>query len=715
MADLLNIGLSGLSAAKTKLSVTGHNITNINTPGYTRQDTVQATRTPQFSGAGYIGSGTSLTDIRRSYNEFLTTQVRSSTALNSDVIAYKSQIEQLDGLLAGSTTGVTPSLQAFFSATQTAAEDPANIPARQLVLAEAEGLSRRFNNIYDNISSQNSFINKQLVTTTDQINRLAQTVGSLNNAIASAGTNSQQPNDLLDARDEAVRQLSTYIGVSVVVQDNNTFNLSIGSGQPLVVGGTVNKLEAVPGRGDPNKFDIDFVSGGSRQNITSSISGGEVGGLVRYRDEVLDPTVNALGRLALSINSEINSQLGQGLDLKGQVGSALFNDINDSTLTALRVRPMADNIGDASGAMSITNTKLLTTSDYRLDFDGSNYTARRLSDGATINVNVDPVSGELSFTDNAGRDQGFTMQMSGTPSAGDRFMLEPTRRGATDIAVVLDQADQLAFAAPFKAGAELQNKGNAVIGQPSVEMVLSIPEPPPVTVPPTLPTPLPDNFVAQELSLDHLKVVGEIGLEFNGGSLAFTTPTSLPPGTTVTITDVPVEGAAAPGPITGLPITPGQNNQLSYAIEVDVGGVKQSFTINQTISGRPQDGDKFTVGFNQNGVSDNRNALKLADLQNKQVMGVDAKTTTIATGVSFNDGYGDMVERVGTLTAQARQDDVATGAILKQSTDNRNSLSAVNLDEEAANLIQFEQYYNASAQVIQVARSLFDTLLNAFR
>ena len=97
------------------------------------------------------------------------------------------------------------------------------------------------------------------------------------------------------------------------------------------------------------------------------------------------------------------------------------------------------------------------------------------------------------------------------------------------------------------------------------------------------------------------------------------------------------------------------------------------------------------------------------------MVGVDANITGIATGVSFNDGYGDMVERVGTLTAQARQDDVATGAILKQSTDNRNSLSAVNLDEEAANLIQFEQYYNASAQVIQVARSLFDTLLNAFR
>lgn len=700
MADLLNIGLSGLSAAKTKLSVTGHNITNINTPGYTRQDTVQATRTPQFSGAGYIGSGTSLTDIRRNYNEFLTTQLRSSTALNSDVKAYKSQIDQLDGLLAGTTTGVTPSLQAFFSAMQTAAEDPANIPARQLVLAEAEGLARRFNNIYDNITSQNSFINKQLVTTTEQINRLAQTVGSLNAAISSAGTNGQQPNDLLDARDEAVRQLSTYVGVTVVVQDDNSFNLSIGSGQPLVVGSTVNQLQAVPGRGDPNTFEIDFISGGSRQNITGSISGGEMGGLLRYRTEVLDPTVNALGRLALSISSEVNSQLGQGLDLKGQVGAALFNNINDPKLAALRVRPMADNISNASGSMNITNTKLLTTSNYQLDFDGTSYSARRLSDGAVMSVTVG-AGGVLSFADSAGRDQGFTLQMSGTPSAGDRFVLEPTRRGAADLSVALDQADQLAFAGPFKADAALQNKGTGSIGQPSVEMVLN-------------PDSLPQaNFVADDLSLDHLKAVGNISLRYDeaSGSMVFNTP--LPAG--VTITAIPVEGQAAPAGITGLPITPGQTNQLSYAIEVDIAGVKQSFTIQQTISGRPQNNDQFTVGFNQNGVSDNRNALKLADLQNKPVVGVDANIKDVSTGVSFTDGYGDMIERVGTLTAQARQDDVATGAILKQSTDNRNSLSAVNLDEEAANLIQFEQYYNASAQIIQVARSLFDTLINTFR
>lgn len=702
MADLLNIGLSGLSAAKTNLSVVGHNITNVNTPGYSRQDTVQVTRPPQFSGAGFIGSGTSLTDIRRTYSEFLTTQLRSSTALNSDVKAYKSQIDQLDSLLAGTTTGITPAMKSFFSAMQTAAEDPANIPARQLVLAESEGLARRFNNIYDNINSQNEFINKQMVVTGDQINRLAKSIASYNEAIAKVGSSGHPPNDLLDQRDEAIRQLSTFIGVTVVSQDDNSMNIFIGSGQPLVVGSRNNSIEVTQGRGDPMRFDINFVSGGSRQNITSMVTGGEMGGLVRYRDEVLDPTLNAMGRLALSISDEINRQLGQGLDLKGNVGAALFNNINDPKLAALRVLAMGDNSANVSGSLDIHNTQLLTTSDYRLEYDANGtYSARRLSDGEVMTVTAD-AQGRLSFADPEGRDQGFTVTMSGTPGHGDQFVLQPTRRGANDIASELDQADQLAFAAPLRSEAGLQNKGTGTIGQPSVDMVLN---------PNNLPM---DNFVADALSKTHLAAIDNIQLQYNSatGEMVFVTP--LPSG--ITITTVPQEGPGAPTVIGSLPFTPGQSNQLSYAIQVDVGaGNLQSYTVTQTLSGRPEQGDTFGISFNKHGVSDNRNALKLADLQNKQVVGVDANIKDIATGMSFTDDYGDTIERVGTLTAQARQDEIATDAVLKQATDNRDSLSGVNLDEEAAKLIQFEQYYNASAQVIQVARTLFDTLISTFR
>lgn len=688
MADLLNIGLSGLSVNKTALTVTGHNITNVNTPGYTRQDTVQATRIPQFSGAGYIGSGTTLVDIRRSYSEFLTAQLRSTTALSSDVEAYKSQIDQLDSLLAGSTTGITPALQNFFSSLQTAAEDPANIPARQLVLSEAEGLARRFNTIYDRIAAQNEFLNKQMTAVTDQVNRLASGIGQLNDAIAVAAANGAAPNDLLDKREESIRQLSEYIGVTVVPQDDSTLNLFIGSGQPLVVGSQVSRLEAVPGTADPSRFEIQFVSGSSRQTVTTQLTGGELGGLIRYRGEALDSTLNSLGRLALALNSAVNEQLGKGLDLKGQVGVALFGDFNDSQLADLRARPYADNISNADAALTITDTSLLTASDYRLQFDGSTYSARRLSDGASIAVTTNPPATDptlpasypltlnFTYTDAQGDliDQGFSVTLDSLPAAGDRFMLEPTRRGATTIETVLDQPDQLAFAAPAKAEAGLQNRGTGAIGQPVI-----IAGPSPISI----------------AALD-----GAAGFFGTGGlTLTFTAPDQLALAGSGSGADfVPA------GPIT---IVPGQQNTLQVSDGI--------YTFEFTLSGVPQNGDTYSLAFNRNGVSDNRNALKLVDLQSAQIVGVDPSVTGIKTGVSLTDGYGDLVERVGTLTAQTRLDSEATGAVLKQATDNRDSLSAVNLDEEAANLIKFQQYYQASAQIIQVARSLFDTLIGTFR
>ncbi|MCQ2034558.1 flagellar hook-associated protein FlgK [Stutzerimonas kunmingensis] len=678
MADLLSIGLSGLSASKTQLSITGHNITNVNTPGYSRQDASQATRSPQFSGAGYIGSGTSLVDVRRSYSEFLTSQLRSSTSLNSDVKAYKSQIDQLDSLLAGTTTGITPSLQKFFSALQTAAEDPANIPARQLVLAEAEGLARRFNTVYDRLSEQNSFTNKQMSAVTDQVNRLAGSIGSLNEAIAIAAANGKQPNDLLDARDEAVRQLSGYIGVTVVPQDDSSFNVFIGSGQPLVVGSTVAKLEVVPGQGDPNRHEVQFISGGSRQGITSQITGGELGGLIRYREEVLDSTMNSLGRLSLAVSDQVNTQLRQGLDLKGGVGEALFGNYNEPALAKLRVNAFAGN-SNAQPVLNITDTSVLTTSDYLMEYDASGPKVRRLSDNQLMTVTESP-AGTLSIADKNGVDQGFQLVLGNpAPAVGDKFSLQPTRRGAADIKATLDQADQLAFAAPVRAESNLQNAGTGAIGQPDMK---SGPSP---------------------ISISALQ--GLFGS--NGATLTFTEPD------TVTITGGTaqfrsVDDSTTPPTISysaTATIQPGQSNSLV------VGDANYQFEF--SLSGTPKDNDRFAMAFNQSGVSDNRNALKLVDLQTKQTVGVDAAVK--GSGFSFTDGYGELVERVGTLTAQARMDSEATGSILKQATDNRDSLSAVNLDEEAANLIKFEQYYNASAQIIQVARSLFDTLISSFR
>lgn len=680
MADLLGIGLSGLAANKTNLAVTGHNITNVNTPGFSRQDAVQSTRIPQFSGAGYIGSGTTLTDVRRIYNEFLTTQVRSTTALNSDTQSYLSQINQLDSLLAGSTTGLTQGLQKMFAALQTAAEDPANIPARQLVLSEAEGVAKRFNTVYDRLYEQNGFINKQLSAVTDQVNQLATAIAGYNEAIAVAASNGQAPNDLLDAREEAVRTLSTFIGVTVVQQDNNTFNLFVGSGQPLVVGSTAARLEVTPGLSDPLRSEIQFVSGNSRQGITSLISGGEMGGLLRYRQDVLDASLNAVGRLALAASDQINSQLGQGLDLKGNFGEPLFRGINDPGIIGFRSLARVGN-SDTSANLNVLigDTSQLTTSDYELEFSSAtNYSLRRVSDGTSFG----PFN---TATVPAPEVDGFSVAVaSGTFAAGDRFLVMPTRNAGSNMRADLQKADELAFASPLKGQASPANIGTGTMSQPSLVTQIDIYDP-----------------VAQADMETSLRNAPPMRIVF-----ASTNEYSV-----VDVNGNDIATGAPPAPPYAV-IVPGQNNQLTLSVPANPPSVPSSFEFEVTITGRPSTGDNFTVAFNTSGVSDNRNALKLVDLQSKATVGVDPLSPT-TTGASFSDAYGDLVERVGTLTSQARVDGEATGAILKQATDNRDSISAVNLDEEAANLIQFEQYYQASAQIIQVARTLFDTLISS--
>jgi flagellar hook-associated protein 1 FlgK len=681
MADLLNIGLSGLAANKTSLAVTGHNIVNVNTPGFSRQETIQATRTPQFSGAGYIGSGTTLTDVRRIYNDFLNTQVRSSTALNSDTKAYLSQINQLDSLLAGSNTGVTPGMQKLFAALQTAAEDPANVPARQLVLSEAEGLAKRFNNIYDRLYEQNAFINKQLSAVTDQVNQLATSIAGYNDAIAVASSNGQAPNDLLDAREEAVRKLSEFVGVTVVPQDDNTYNLFIGSGQPLVVGKNAARLEVTPGQSDPLRSEIQFVSGNSRQNVSSLITGGEMGGLLRYRQDVLDTSMNAIGRLSLSIADQMNRQLGQGLDLNGQFGNELFRPINDPLLLSQRSLARIGNSDPVANLnVSITDTTRLTTSDYEVQFtSATEYVIRRSSDGkmfpaspATFDINTVPTP-EID---------GFSLSVAqGTFAAGDRFTVMPTRNAARDTRAEMKNPEELAFAAPLKTDSSPGNTGTGTVSQPRLSTEIDIYDP-----------------VAQanmETSLRNAPpmriVMGPAG------------------GATQSYEVLDINGNV----IDNGNITPGQSNNITINVPANPPNVPSAFSYGVSIGGRPSQGDNFSVSFNTNGVSDNRNALGLVDLQKKSVIGINPAAPD-TTGASFSDAYGDLVERVGTLTSQARVDGEATGAILKQATDNRDSVSGVNLDEEAAKLIQFEQYYQASAQIIQVARSLFDTLINSF-
>ncbi|WP_152221956.1 flagellar hook-associated protein FlgK [Pseudomonas sp. SCB32] len=675
MSDLLSIGLSGLRSSQTSLTVTGHNITNVNTPGYSRQQSVQQTGIPQYSGAGYIGSGSQVVDVRRLASDFLFSQVRSATSQTNELSAFQGQIEQLDALLSDTTTGISPALQKFFAALQTAAANPSATEGREALLAEAQGVSKSFNTLYDQLDKQNSLINQQLGSLANQVNSLATSVASYNDAIAKAKASGGQPNDLIDAREETIRKLSELIGVQAVPQDDSSVNLFIGTGQPLVVGTTTSALQVVPGKDDPTRFQVQLVSGSAVQTITSQVSGGQMGGLLAYRDTALDASYNKLGQIAVTFADTVNKQLGQGLDLSGNAGSRLFGDINDPSISALRVVAQSSNTGTVSPNLNITDTSKLGASDYRLEFDGSNFTARRLSDNASINVTVSGTGPyTLSFADGSGGDQGFQVTMNSLPPAGDGYTLQPTRRGASDIQTVLTKGDQLAFAGTARSEATTNNRGTGAIGQPKL-------------------TSGPSPVVVGELQ----NLFGANGLSLSFDATTNTLTGALPAGATLNYVSPSTTG-----------LTAGQTNTMRLDYTDPGSGNKYSYEF--TLSGAPQAGDSFTLGMNTKGISDNSNALALSGLQSKPTVG-----GTGSTGASFNDSYGGLVERIGTLTAQVRNNADASATVLKQAQDNRDSLSGVNLDEEAANLIQFQQYYSASAQVIQVARSLFDTLIGAFR
>ncbi|HHW2581116.1 TPA: flagellar hook-associated protein FlgK [Pseudomonas aeruginosa] len=682
MSDLLSIGLSGLGTSQTWLTITGHNITNVKTPGYSRQDAIQQTQVPQFSGAGYMGSGSQIVDVRRLASDFLTGQLRNATSQNSELSAFRSQIEQLDGLLSNTTTGVSPAMQRFFAALQAAANNPSSTEAREAVLAQAEGLGKTFNTLYDQLDKQNSLINQQLGALASQVNHLSQSVASYNDAIAKAKSAGAVPNDLMDARDEAVRKLSEMIGVTAVTQDDNSVSLFIGSGQPLVVGNTVSTLSVVPGLDDPTRYQVQLSNGNSIQNVTGLVSGGEMGGLLAYRNSALDSSYNKLGQLAITLADTINKQLGQGLDLAGKAGANLFGDINDPDITALRVLAKNGNTGNVHANLNITDTSKLNSSDFRLDFDGTSFTARRLGDDASMQVTVSGTGPyTLSFKDANGVDQGFNLTLDQLPAAGDRFTLQPTRRGAADIEATLKNASQLVFAGTARTESTTENRGTGKIGAPTLTSGPS----------PVDPTVLQGAFGPNGISL---------GATLSADGKTYTLSSPLPAGWSY----VDKDGNA----LTGSPtLTSGNTNTVRMAF-TDPSGQKYSYEFE--LSGVPQNSDSFKLGFNDKGISDNRNALNLLALQTKPTVG-----GTDNTGSTYNEAYGGLVERVGTLTAQVRASSEASATVLKQAQDSRDSLSGVSLDEEAANLIQFQQYYGASAQVIQVARTLFDTLIGAFR
>ncbi|UZE97690.1 flagellar hook-associated protein FlgK [Alkalimarinus alittae] len=466
MANLINIGLTGLKSHQSALATTGNNVTNTNTPGYSRQEVIFESNESQLTGAGYVGSGVSVSNIRRLNEEFINTQLRSDTTVNSEQGVLLSLSSQVDNLLASENTGLSSSMSNFFKALQGGAADPSSVPERQLLLSQSESLVGRFNQLYSRLNLQAQGIEQQLSASISEVNSLSSGIARLNGAItvATGAGQGSEPNELMDERDELLRQLSEKVTVSVIPQGDNQVNVFIGKGQPLVVGNNFNQLGTVQSNSNPTQNDIVYMSANGTQNITSDITGGAIGGALEFRDTILKESTGNMGLIAIVLADTINQQHKLGMDLENNLGDSFFTDINDPALMHSRVIGHQDNLPpmDRSIGVEILDTSKLTTANYQLQFSGPTAMDYRVvNDESGKTVAQGTLPGFLPASIDI---DGISINLeAGTFQVGDRFTIQPTRYGARDISMNVDRLENIAFASPIRTDASLGNTGDAVI------------------------------------------------------------------------------------------------------------------------------------------------------------------------------------------------------------------------------------------------------------
>ena len=665
MADLMNIAVSSLLSQKTALGTVGHNIANVNTPGYSRQNVQFGTNHADVIGGEFFGTGTSVGGIRRIANEFITEQTRRDTQNNSSFSAYYEYAVRVDTLLGDDATAITPTLLNFFDAVSDVANDPASVPARQVLLSEGEALANRFNSVYAQVALQNDTLNADLESTTAQITAIASQIGSLNNSILTSGSIGGvggTPNDLLDARDEKLRELSELVGISVISNDDGTVNVTLGAGDALVVGVQSFQLSASSTMSGVTRHEISLTSGSRTVSIGQGLAGGRIGGLLEVREQLIDPVFNEVGRMGLAISDAFNTQHQLGVDLNGNLGREFFNDINASASELSRVSVSSTNIGNTSLSVTIDDTSALSTNNYELRYSGAtgNYTLRETTNNTVVSTVAAPavIPATIAF---AG--EGFSINfLNGAPADGDLYLITPTRFGASTIDAEISSTSEIAVGLPVKATAPFSNIGTTKV---DVVQVTDVSTADFTSVPKQLSPPYEIRFV-----------------------------------TTSTYDVYDVSNPAAPALVTGAPVAfnPDEpNNILANA------GLTPGYEV--VVNGAPAAGDIVTIAYNGSGIGDNRNALLLADLQ-------AAKTMTNGT-TNFQGSYAQIVGGVGTRTRDSLIGQEASESVLRQTVAQREAVSGVNLDEEAADLMKFQQAYEASARIIQVSTELFDTLLNS--
>jgi flagellar hook-associated protein 1 FlgK len=670
ISGLVNNALTGLQAAQSALQVVGDNIANVNTPGYSQQSALQSTAIPTAIGGLYYGNGTQIDSVQRSYSSFLQGQVWTASASASGQASLSSSLQNILGML--NNGGVSSQVSQFFSGVAQVAASPDDIPARQSMLSNAQTLSQTFQSLGQQLASVGSGVNQQITESVAQINSISKQIAQLNVQISAAqGNPNGSPNDLLDQRDHLITELNGQVGVQVLKQQNSQLSVFLSNGQVLVAGGQSFALQTQSSPYNQQTLDVGYANNGA--DISKSLTGGTLGGLLQFRSQSLNPAENGLGLLADGIASALNAQQAQGLNLNGSSGSALFST------GAVQVFANTHNSSGAASVLgTITNVGNLSGNDYILTkSSGSVWTLQDRSTGATVASTSGSVSSGASTTSLNFSGVGFQLQVSGTAAAGDSFLVEPTRQGAVGMQTVLTDPAGIAAASPFVSSPGVLVSGslqNNNLGNMTLSAGQYVSGAAGVGVPPSDISSFPTN----------LQITMTSGAS-QGGTATFQITSGS--GTTASVITTGTVSLGGSGTLINIPYP----NPPGGYWQVNLSGTLAA------------SGDAFTLS--PGGAGSNGNAQAMAALATSKVLNNGTAT--------FNDNAAQLLTQVTNQAAQAQNNAQAQLTVLQSAQASQQAVSGVNLDQEAASLIQYQQAYQAAAKAISVGSTLFQSLIQA--
>lgn len=647
--SLLNVGSRALLANQAALQTAGHNIANVSTPGYSRQTVVLQTVQGQFTGGGYIGKGVDVQTIQRNHSELLTRQSTAASAVDAGDTVRMDRLRQLQEVFSGGASGIGASINDMMNALSDVVSAPTDLTARSVALTRMDETAARMRDASQRLDEIGYTVAEQLKGSMVAVNSLAKNIAGINEQIARAKGNGQPANDLLDQRDQLIRELNQHIQTSQVAADDGTVSVFVAGSQPLVLGNQAATLSIDDpidfGAGSGKKV-LSFLAPGSSTKVElneSMLGGGQVAGLLRFQNNDLAEGRNLLGRMAIAISESMNTQNRLGLTLNGQPGENLFAPISLGNAT-----PSNFNTSTATMALTVTDPTALQASSYTVSFTaGDAGSVTRHSDGKVFNFDgsaLPPVTVASVFSA-----QGLGVTLSGAVNAGDQFVINSLQGAAAELQALQYSPTDLAAANPVNAAMGATNGGS--------------------------------------LQLASLKATGPITQPATGSPVTIAFTAGSPATYSATVPGPPVATIATGNYVSGEKIA---INGWEIALQ-----------------GAPKSGDTVTVG---NATDSQYGDWYKRDTGNASAL-MALRDVPMFDNATLADGFASAMAQVGTRTQSAQFAAELSSSIAANLERDRTAVAGVNLDEEAARLIQYQQAYQASAKMIQIAQNIFDTLI----